>query len=404
MDEVAYRGVTVSGPSSEPAITERATGRDEDFPPAGPARVRATALAVHRTASKIAEGVGAGEAGVVARVGSRTVSHRASDRERRRTSGGTSGGESRRADGAAGGEEPVRRIRLETLVQIQVPTPGRPVPLLWQWAGADPVAALRSAAAQVAGELRAASAAVPLEAEFTGTVVLAPEVAVHFVHETLGHSLEADNYRDYAARSGLELGTRVGTEALTVLDGPAEGLETSYRCDDEGTLATATPLVDAGTVAGVMTDAAEAARQGLPRTGNGRRSFGAELVQPRMSALRVAVGATPSADLIRSVRRGLYCRGAWGGGSVEEMFVVRPAYAEWIEDGELTGVLVRRLDIKGRKTAALRELREVADDPVVFNPVTGCGKNGQELPVSVESPSMAFGRLTVMPMRGASAN
>ncbi|MEV7683485.1 TldD/PmbA family protein [Streptomyces sp. NPDC088341] len=400
MDEVAYRGVTVSGPSSEPAITERATGRDEDVPSAERARGRATALAVHRTALEIAEGMGAGEAGVVARVGSRTVSHRVSGRVRR----GTSGRESRRADGAAGGEEPVRRTRLETLVQIQVPTPGRPVPLLWQWAGPDPVAALRSAAAQVAGEIRAASAAVPLEAEFTGTVVLAPEVAVHFVHETLGHSLEADNYRDYAARSGLELGTRIGTEALTVLDGPAGGLETSYRCDDEGTLATATPLVNAGTVAGVMTDAAEAARQGLPRTGNGRRSFGAELVQPRMSALRVAAGATPSADLIRSVRRGLYCRGAWGGGSVEEMFVVRPAYAEWIEDGELTGVLVRRLDIKGRKTAALRELREVADDPVVFNPVTGCGKNGQELPVSVESPSMAFGRLTVVPMRSASAN
>ncbi|MGW6744267.1 metallopeptidase TldD-related protein [Streptomyces sp. NPDC055025] len=362
--------------------------------------MRATALAVRRTALEIAEGVGAEGAGVVARVGSRRVSHRAGGW----AGGRTSGGESRRADGVAGGEDPVRRTRLETLVQIQVPTAGRPVPLLWQWAGADPVAALRSAAAQVAGEIRAASAAVPLEAEFTGTVVLAPEVAVHFVHETLGHSLEADNYRDYAARSGLELGTRVGTEALTVLDGPAEGLETSYRCDDEGTLATATPLVDAGTVAGVMTDTAEAARQGLPRTGNGRRSFGAGLVQPRMSALRVAAGATPSADLIRSVRRGLYCRGAWGGGSVEEMFVVRPAYAEWIENGELTGVLVRRLDIKGRKTAALRELREVADDPVVFNPVTGCGKNGQELPVSVASPSMAFGRLTVVPMRGATAN
>jgi hypothetical protein len=368
----AYRRVTVSGPSSEPVVAERVTGRPDDAPLADPAWLRATALEVHRTALGIAGAVGASAAGVTAQVGSRAVGR----------------------EGAPGS-------RLETLVQIQVPARGRPVPLLWQWAGTDPVGALRSSAGQVAGELRAASAAVPLEAAFTGAVVLAPETAVHFVHETLGHSLEADNYRDYAAGAGLRLGTRVSTEALTVLDGPTAGhLESAYRTDDEGFAAASTPLLSAGVVTGVLTDAAEAALQRLPRTGNGRRSPGAGPVLPRMSALRVAAGPTPAAGLIPSVARGLYCRGAWGGGSVEELFVIRPAYAEWIEDGELTGELVRRIDIKGLKTAALRELRQVGDDPAVFNPVTGCGKNGQELPVSVESPSLAFGRLTAVPMPG----
>ncbi|MGW1194992.1 metallopeptidase TldD-related protein [Streptomyces sp. NPDC002536] len=138
----------------------------------------------------------------------------------------------------------------------------------------------------------------------------------------------------------------------------------------------------------------------MARTGNGRRSLGTGPAQPRMSALSVAVGGTPADSMIRSVRRGLYCRGAWGGGSVEELFVIRPAYAEWIEDGELTGTLVRRLHIKGDKTAALHALRQVGDDVAFFNPVTGCGKNGQELPVSVAAPSLACEALTAVPVPG----
>ncbi|MEY9840073.1 metallopeptidase TldD-related protein [Streptacidiphilus sp. EB103A] len=374
-DEIAQRRVRVSGSASEPVITERATGCCVDARLLESARLREAALELHRTALEIARGAGAGESRVIVRVGSRWVSR------------------------TADGHELVQRSRLESLVQVQVAASGRTVPLLWQWAGPRPVGALRSTAAQVAGEIRAASVAVPLEEAFAGAMVLAPELAVHFAHETVGHSLEADNYRDYASSSGMALGNRISAEAFTVLDGPpAEGLETSYWTDDEGFPAERTPLVDAGVVAGVMTDAAEASRQQLPRTGNGRRSFGARQAQPRMSALRVARGTTRSEDLVPSVRRGLYCRGAWGGGSVEELFVLRPAYAEWIEDGELTGMLVSRLDIKGYKTSALRALCQVGDDMGVFNPVNGCGKNGQELPVSMESPSLAFDRLTVVPL------
>lgn len=374
-DVVAHRRVTVSGPAAEPVVAEEAGGPHPQAPLVEAAPLREAALALHRAAVAIAEGAGAADARVVTRLVSRWVN---------------------RELGALGY---VPRIRLEALVQLRVAGPARAVPLLWQWAGPDPLAALASTSERLGWEIRAALTAAPLAEPFVGPVVLAADLAVHFAHETLGHSLEADNYRDYAAGAGLALGTRVASEVLTVLDGPAaDGLETAHPVDDEGHPAAATALVEAGVVAGVLTDARQAREQGLPRTGNGRRAFGAERALPRMSSLCVARGATPAGELIASVRRGLYCRGAWGGGSVEEFFVVRPAYAEWIEDGELTGELVGRLDLKGRKTTALRSLRQVGDDLGVFNPVTGCGKEGQELPVSMASPSLGFERLTAVPL------
>ena len=41
----------------------------------------------------------------------------------------------------------------------------------------------------------------------------------------------------------------------------------------------------------------------------------------------------------------------------------------------------------------------MGDDLGVFNPVTGCGKNGQELAVSMQSPSLGFTQLSVVPLQ-----
>ncbi|MFD7341152.1 metallopeptidase TldD-related protein [Streptomyces violascens] len=376
----AHRAVTVRGPLSDARASEQARGDHHAAPLAAASWLLTTAMDLHRMAGALAEGLTAesgDDAEAVARLTSRWTSlHR-------------------------DGGPPAEHTRLEALVEIRRPRTRRPA-LLWQWSGADPVAALAASSGRLARELVAVSQAAPLAEAFVGPVVLAPETAVHFVHETLGHSLEADNYRDYAAGCGLVVGSTVAGPQLTVVDGPLPGLETSRPRDDEGHTSRSTPLVEAGVVAGVLTDAREARRQRLPRTGNGRRAFGAAEALPRMSALHVARGTTPHAELVRPVRHGLYCRGAWGGGSVEEFFVVRPACAEWIEDGELTGRFVYGFDVKGRKISGLGALGSVGDDMGVFNPVTGCGKYGQELPVSMRSPSLAFDRLCAVPIAPAS--
>ncbi|MFD7162985.1 metallopeptidase TldD-related protein [Streptomyces violascens] len=374
-EATACRAVTVRGPESQPRTAERAEGDHGEVPLATASWLLATALDVHRMAARLAAGQRAagGSVEAVAKLVSRWIS----------------------LSGDA--VPPAGHIRLEALVEIRKPGVRRPL-LLWQWSGPDPVEALAASLVRLERELHAVDRAVPLPEMFAGPVVLAPETAVHFVHETLGHTLEADNYRTYGAGCGLALGTKVSVPHLDVVDGPRAGLESSRPQDDEGHPCLSTPLVEAGVVGGVLTDAAEARRQRLPRTGNGRRALGAARALPRMSALHVARGTTPAAELIRSVCRGLYCRGAWGGGSVEEFFAVRPAYAEWIEDGELTGAYVYGFDLKGRKTSGLRALREVGDDMGVFNPVTGCGKDDQELPVSMCGPSFGFDRLHAVPI------
>ncbi|MCX5383753.1 metallopeptidase TldD-related protein [Streptomyces sp. NBC_00083] len=375
---VAARTVTVHGPASGPRVSEKESGEHHTAPLADLSWLRATAVALHRASAPLA----AAHAELTGREAEAVV----------RTAGRWT-----RLPGARG--PAAEHTRIEALVEIRRPGARLPV-VLWQWSGADPLAAFAASGGRLVRELRAVGRATPLTDTFVGPVVLAPETAVHFVHETLGHSLEADNYRTYAAGCGLALGSTVTGPELTVLDGPAPGLETSRPSDDEGHPSRQTPLVEAGVVSGVLTDAREARRQRLPRTGNGRRASGAAQALPRMSALRVARGTTPPADMVRSVRSGLLCRGAWGGGSVEEFFAVRPACAEWIEDGEPTGRFVYGFDLKGRKTTALGALRSVGDDMDVFNPVTGCGKDGQELPVSIRSPSFAFDRLCAVPIGG----
>jgi predicted Zn-dependent protease len=119
-----------------------------------------------------------------------------------------------------------------------------------------------------------------------------------------------------------------------------------------------------------------------------------------MSVTYAAAGNSTVTNLFTQVAEGLYCVGAWGGGSIGRQFMMRPTYARRIRDGQLTEHFVRRFDLRGDKFATIRQIAGVGDDLQMFDPAFGCDKFGQhDLPVTFGAPHLYLRELELHPIR-----
>ena len=102
------------------------------------------------------------------------------------------------------------------------------------------------------------------------------------------------------------------------------------------------------------------------------------------------------AEMIASMKRGLYCAN-FGGGQVDitnGKFVFQCTEAYLIEDGRITAP-VRGATLIGDGATALTRIEMVGDD-FAFDPGVGvCGKAGQGVPVGIGQPSLKITGLTV---------
>jgi TldD protein len=228
-------------------------------------------------------------------------------------------------------------------------------------------------------------------------VVLGPGWNGVLLHEAVGHGLEGDfNRKGTSAFSG-RIGERVAAKGVTVIDdGSIAGRRGSLTIDDEGTPTERTVLIEDGILKGYMHDRMSARLMGMAATGNGRRQSYAYLPMPRMTNTAMLGGDTPREEMIRSVKRGLYCAN-FGGGQVDitnGKFVFQCTEAYLIEDGKVTAP-VKGATLIGDGPSALTRVSMIGDD-FDFDPGIGvCGKAGQGVPVGVGQPSLKIGGLTV---------
>jgi TldD protein len=126
---------------------------------------------------------------------------------------------------------------------------------------------------------------------------------------------------------------------VTVVDdGTLENRRGSLTIDDEGTPAHKTVLIENGMLKGYMQDKLNARLMGQKPTGNGRRESYAHLPMPRMTNTYMLAGESAPADIIKSVKKGLYAPN-FGGGQVDitsGKFVFSASEAYLIENGEIT--------------------------------------------------------------------
>lgn len=228
-------------------------------------------------------------------------------------------------------------------------------------------------------------------------VVLGPGWCGILLHEAIGHGLEGDfNRKQTSAFSGL-LGQRVAAPGVTVVDdGTIEGRRGSITVDDEGTPSQCTVLIEDGILKGYMQDRLNARLMGVKPTGNGRRQGYAHMPMPRMTNTVMRGGDKDPAEIIASVKRGIYAANFSGGqvDIVSGKFVFSASEAYLIEDGKL-GPAVKGATLIGNGPDSLTKVTMIGNDSAMDPGIGVCGKAGQGVPVGVGQPTLRIDGLTV---------
>jgi len=229
------------------------------------------------------------------------------------------------------------------------------------------------------------------------TVVLGNGWPGILLHEAIGHGLEGDfNRKGTSAFSG-RVGQRVAAPGVTVVDDGTLGQRRgSLNLDDEGNPTQRTVLIEDGILRGYMQDRLNAGLMKSGETGNGRRESFAHLPMPRMTNTIMLAGERDPAEIIASVKSGLYAAN-FGGGQVDitsGKFVFSAAEAYMIEDGKIT-YPVKGATLIGNGPDALTRVSMVGNDLELDGGIGTCGKDGQSVPVGVGQPTLRIDGLTV---------
>jgi TldD protein len=228
-------------------------------------------------------------------------------------------------------------------------------------------------------------------------VVLGPGWPGILLHEAVGHGLEADfNRKGISAFSG-RIGQRVASEICTVVDdGTIPDRRGSLNVDDEGVPTQQNVLIENGVLKGYLQDKLSAGLMKTSLTGNGRRESYEHIPMPRMTNTYMLAGKDDPADIIRSVKHGLYAV-YFGGGQVDitsGKFVFSASEAYLIEDGKVTAP-VKGATLIGDGPSVLTRVTAVGYDLKLDTGIGTCGKEGQSVPVGVGIPTLKVDRLTV---------
>ncbi len=228
-------------------------------------------------------------------------------------------------------------------------------------------------------------------------VVLGPGWPGVLLHEAVGHGLEADfNRKKTSAFAGL-IGQQVASSKVTVVDnGTIAGRRGSLNVDDEGNPTQETVLIENGILRTYLSDKLSSRLMGMPNTGSGRRESYQAIPMPRMTNTYMLNGDDDPADILKSVKRGLYAVN-FGGGSVDitnGKFVFTASEAYLIEDGVVTAP-VKGATLVGNGPEALKYVSMVGNDLALDEGIGTCGKAGQSVPVGVGMPTIKLDKMTV---------
>ncbi len=208
-------------------------------------------------------------------------------------------------------------------------------------------------------------------------VILSPLVAGVFAHESFGHKSEADfMIGDEAMKREWTLGTKVGSDILSIYDSGKEFGSGYVPFDDEGTEAHKTYLIKNGVLSGRLHSAATAAELGESPTGNARAvSCDFEPIV-RMTNTVIDPGTLTKEQLFSGVEHGYFIKDLKHGSGMST-FTIAPAICYEIEDGKI-GAPVRISVITGSVFETLRLVDGLSDRTELFSFVTGgCGKMEQ---------------------------
>lgn len=227
-------------------------------------------------------------------------------------------------------------------------------------------------------------------------VVLSPEAAGVFAHESFGHKSESDfMLSDESMREEWQLGKTVGSPILSIAEsGSVPG--TGYvPYDDEGTKAKKNYLIKNGVLAGRLHNAMSAAALDEGLTGNARAIDCTFEPIVRMTTTYIEGGDLTFDELIAPIEKGYFIKTV-SHGSGMSTFTIAPSVAYEIENGKL-GKPVQISVITGSVFETLGLIDGLTKDVELLSFVTGgCGKMEQMgLPVGFGGPYVRVSTMNV---------
>jgi PmbA protein len=165
------------------------------------------------------------------------------------------------------------------------------------------------------------------------------------------------------------LGKRVASPLITVLDDARlPGGLGSRPFDSEGIHSQTTAVVRDGVLENYLLDCYSARKLGLETTANSNRElYGGPSVGP--SNFYLKAGSTPPADIVASVRNGLYVTELIGfGANIVSGDYSRGAAGMWIEEGKLA-FPVEEITIAGNLKDMLTAVEAVGNDLLVLDEI-----------------------------------
>lgn len=230
----------------------------------------------------------------------------------------------------------------------------------------------------------------------TYTVVLSPLAAGIFAHESFGHKSEADfMIGDSTMLKEWQIGKRVGSEKLSIIDDGNLAGSGFTPFDDEGTKAKRTALIENGILSGRLHSSVTAADLDESVTGNARSiNFEFEPIV-RMTATYIEAGELTKDELFAGVSRGIFIDSVKHGSGMST-FTLAPSMAYLIEDGKITRP-VKFSVITGNVMQTLDQIDAVSNELEILSFVGGgCGKMEQyPLPVSFGGPYVRVKQINV---------
>ncbi|WP_413584213.1 TldD/PmbA family protein [Bdellovibrio sp. HCB274] len=230
----------------------------------------------------------------------------------------------------------------------------------------------------------------PLVAEGKYKVVLAPEIAGVFVHESFGHNSEADSLLgDPAAKETWKLGKKVAADFVSIVDcGTHQGGSGYCPIDDEGHKAGKTYLIKDGILTGRLHSFDTALALNEEPTGNGRAINFEHDPIVRMTSTYIENGTNSLEELFKMAEGGIYIE-TYNYGTGGDLFTISPSRAYTIKDGKIS-TPIRASVISGQLFETLHNIEAIANDyELKHSALGGCGKLGQfPLPVSDGGPTI----------------
>lgn len=227
-------------------------------------------------------------------------------------------------------------------------------------------------------------------------VVLSPEAAGVFAHESFGHKSESDfMLSDESMRDEWQLGKTVGSPILSIAEcGSVPGCG-FVPYDDEGTKARKNYLIKNGVLAGRLHNAVTATALDESLTGNARAIDCTFEPIVRMTTTYIEGGDKSFDELIAPIKHGYFIKTIRHGSGMST-FTIAPSLAYEIVDGKL-GRPVQISVLTGSVFETLGLIDGLTKDVELLSFVTGgCGKMEQMgLPVGFGGPYVRVSSMNV---------